>query len=82
MTTPAPTAMPSTASRAHRYRERQKSGICVVNVPVRSSGIKLFVTAGWLAADQRDNRDAVAKAVSRAANLALDTALARGERHA
>ena len=66
---PGPTVAPSTASRAHRYRERQKRGIFVVNVPVKASGIKLMIEAGWLAPDQCDNRDAVAKAVIRAANI-------------
>jgi hypothetical protein len=77
---PAPTAAPSTARRAHRYRERQKRGIFAVNVPVKASGIELMIEAGWLAPDQCDNRDAVAKAVIRAANIGF--AMPRGERHA
>jgi hypothetical protein len=81
MTMPAPTATP-TASRAHRYRERQKRGTVVISIPVGASGIKMLVEAGWLRPDQFGNRHAVAKAVIRAANIGLDTALPRGERHA
>jgi hypothetical protein len=80
MTMPAPTATPSTASRARRYRERQKRGMFMVNVPVKASGIKLMIEAGWLTPDQGGNRDAVAKAVIRAANIGF--AMPRGERHA
>jgi hypothetical protein len=54
----------------------------MVNVPVKASGIKLMIEAGWLAPDQGGNRDAVAAALLQAANIGLDTALPRGERHA
>jgi hypothetical protein len=53
----------------------------VISIPVSASGIKLMIGAGWLPPDQGDNRHAVAKAVIRAANIGLDTALPRGERH-
>ena len=76
----APTAAPSTASRARRYRQRQKRGTVVISIPVSASGIKLMIEAGWLPPDQGDNRHAVAKAVIRAANIGF--ALPRGERHA
>jgi hypothetical protein len=71
----APANFPSHAERTRRYRERRKEGTILIELPVSAKGIERLVAAGFLPPDDGDDRDAITRAVVRAANRGLAAAL-------
>jgi hypothetical protein len=54
-----PPAKSSDAKRSQRYRERKKSGVRMIDLPVSGQAIQALTEMGFLAAGRREDKDIV-----------------------
>jgi hypothetical protein len=57
------------AIRQKRYRRRQREGVTIVPVAVSDADVDALIEGGWLGEDDSSDRQAVARAIRRAAGL-------------
>jgi hypothetical protein len=59
------------AERQRRLRARRRSGTVMVPLEISAEGIRYLVDLGWLAAELRNEPEAVAKAVIQVTSASL-----------
>jgi hypothetical protein len=55
--------MPTAAQRQREYRNRQREGVVIVRIAVSADMLSNLIDAGWLAAADADDREAVGAAL-------------------